>query len=394
MLTQGHSVLLKDALSLIFKRGDEDATFILHLLDFSPSLFRKFSKKKEHKNEMFQYITYEGLKHGLAYPDFPCGKFDVQNGKFKMLDASLCSIYKLAYSIKKKKGFSSDEINFAHLSHKGQYSILHAMTHHPHFTVSEIKTKIINQAIIFAILSVKDTLTNDMINSPRPNIMWLGQLLHMIQDSYSPSHTIRSNTFRSGKSKEIKFIKLLRFLSKDKEYLSYQYDDITTEVANNFIDFVIEKAQKQNITFKNKRDIHKFIKEYAKDNFPFELNKERIDKMTELFIPLYIFKLYPELQSLDSYVSKAAVSIKHIIGDYIHTHPIINFQYYNNQEQLAHSIGDTIHSVKKKNLYTECVFDSSIIILMYASILRKLEQNPENIDDFSLQFAGLVDVHY
>ena len=144
--------------------------------------------------------TLKNLFIGLQYPDAPCGKYEVSsNNSILFKRAKICEITKL---FKLFSGASYGESKIFQF-HKGYFAHLHSMSTDPENTVLKIRNKIINSIIGYALLAVyDDTLLNDTDRQIKPNLFWIGIILHMITDSYSPAHTIRNHNYTKVKSVE------------------------------------------------------------------------------------------------------------------------------------------------------------------------------------------------
>ena len=379
MLITGHKSILEDALDKLKVDGTYDA-FLTLLAGVVPN-----PNPNHNPTPHTDHVTITQLKKGLSYPDLPCGRFDIKNDKVIMTDASLCAMHRLALDIRKKQGFERDSLTFAYTSHKGRFSTLHAMTFNPHITVRALLEIILDQAVVFAMLSVHDHISESTRTSPRPNAFWLGHLLHLVQDAYSPAHVVRTNTFRSGRQKERRYIKVLKYLSQDKGYVSTDLDDITQELASRFVDKAIAAAIERGKAFADRNAVRKYLVSFAKeDRFPFEItSNKKVDKMVDLFLPFYMFAKHPGVQQIvaPSAPSHPTTRIPN------QSHKVINFQYYNNQDSKKHALRDTILYVKQKALHDDVVEDTTAILKMYADVLTaSTTSQPE----MAAQFTSMV----
>lgn len=354
MLITGHKSIVEDALQILRREGTSDA--LLNLL------------AGDVVSTEYDHVNITELKKGLLYPDLPCGHFDIKNNNVIMTEAKLCAMHRLAFDIRKKKGFENDNLSFAYTSHKGRFSTLHAMTFNPHITVQALLDIILDQAVVFAMLSMHDHISESTRTRPRPNAFWLGHLLHMVQDAYSPAHVVRTNTFRAGRQKERRYIKVLKYLSQEKGYVSTDLDDITQELASRFVDKAIAAAIERGKRFADRNAVRKFLLVFAKeDKFPFDItSNKKVDKMVDLFLPFYMFAKHPGVQQLALVPSGDAPA-----SSAPQRHKIINFQYYNNQDSKKHAMRDTILYVKQVSLHDDVVRDTAAILKMYGHVLSK-----------------------
>ena len=118
----------------------------------------------------------ENMIKGLFYPDLPCSYFFIKDKHIDM-KIRLCGVLKLASLGKDVKNNMRSQIEE---SHNGRFSINHSMSDHHDKTNGEIRNNILARCIIvlFVFLETKD-------------FSFLGYLLHIMQDSYSPVHTFR-----------------------------------------------------------------------------------------------------------------------------------------------------------------------------------------------------------
>lgn len=135
----------------------------------------------------FIFVNDMLLRNGLHYPDLPCGKLKiVGNDKIVYKNYNTCNLAFLSYV------FFENTFGFKELvqSHRGKQAIGHSMTYNPNKTVIELRQEILKRAEILYMLALNDdTIINS--NEPKPNIFWIGIILHLIQDSYSIVHTVR-----------------------------------------------------------------------------------------------------------------------------------------------------------------------------------------------------------
>jgi len=130
---------------------------------------------------------------GLFFPDLPCAFFYLDKGQLEMF-IKLCSATKLVtLGINTEKTVSSQ----IEESHNGKFSINHSMASNDYDTNENVRLEIVRRCCIigFKFLTTKD-------------FAYLGYLIHIIQDSYSPGHTFRD------------------FLIDEPSKMNYEYNDI------------------------------------------------------------------------------------------------------------------------------------------------------------------------
>lgn len=139
--------------------------------------------------------TEELLQKGLHYPDEPCGKRNLTSrGRVRFINHKTCSFFKLTRLLAPgmlgagRFSYTSE----AFVSHKLTMAHIHSMSYNPRSSVMDVRRRILTQAAIYAVLSIQDISAHDDEDDARPCSFWLGQLIHMIQDSYSPAHVLRT----------------------------------------------------------------------------------------------------------------------------------------------------------------------------------------------------------
>ena len=157
----------------------------------------------------FGYVKSELLTAGLHYPDVPCNELVITNlrNKVKYLNYNTCRIpLPLLYLFDEEGNGLKQTVQ----SHRGRQAIGHSMTFDPSVKMIDIRQKILRRLEILYMLALQDDslitkckneecnicyksfFSNYTCLDPQPNIFWLGQILHCIQDSYSRVHTVRT----------------------------------------------------------------------------------------------------------------------------------------------------------------------------------------------------------
>lgn len=166
----------------------------------SPNYFEGLTK--------FEYVNNELLTAGLHYPDVPCNELVIttSDNKVKYLNYNTCRIpLPLLYLFDEEGNGLKQTVQ----SHRGRQAIGHSMTFDPSVKMIDIRQKILRRLEILYMLALEDDslitkckneecktcyksfFSNYTCLDPQPNIFWVGQILHCIQDSYSRVHTIR-----------------------------------------------------------------------------------------------------------------------------------------------------------------------------------------------------------
>jgi hypothetical protein len=284
----------------------------------------------------FKYISKSLLYNGLHYPDVPCSDIVLTNkNKIKYLNYTTCKIPISLIYLFNESGNALKEIV---QSHRGRQAIGHSMAFDPNITVLDIRQKILRRLEILYMLALNDNsllskcdkkkcvnkcyetmfFNYDCIET-EPNIFWLGQILHCVQDSYSRVHTLRESSFMNGgkdntkKEDSIPEFKLIRIIGNELDKINLE--DITI-VSNSdkdiqkYLKTIIKEDEYQKIIDKNPKDIshifklilffknqRKIIKKLfqGENNLPSEINKNN-NVRTMSNYPYIIFFRYIDHQ--------------------------------------------------------------------------------------------------
>jgi len=154
--------------------------------------------------ESFSLVNYKLLLNGLYYPDLPCNTLKVNsNNEIKYLNYNACYIpTTLIYLLYEENYGLKQTVQ----SHRGRQAIGHSTTYDDTETMITIRQKILRRLEILYMLALNDNSTCYAENSnltlfscseSPPNIFWIGQILHCVQDSYSIVHTLRQSKFQT-----------------------------------------------------------------------------------------------------------------------------------------------------------------------------------------------------
>ena len=275
--------------------------------------------------------SYSAIIEGLAFPDFPCPNL-VINGDRVDMNFKNCNTFQMLYR------FWYDDYSIGNQSHNGLYAAWHSMTFDPLKTVENI-AKNIAEYVLICCKNALELSTNE-------RFVWLGFALHIIQDSYSPSHTLRESRFSKN---ERKFSKK----EKDSEDSADSKDSTTdpkvTELTRMIKDIVADMSRGTS----RRTPIRKIVDKYPEDLKRNALFIAYDHVQREMLVDLNIRCLPSDFRS-----SRKNKRIQ-------------NFYYYNNQAPLSHSAYDFIEVIKRKKLYSACVDDTCEIIRLVVSNFSK-----------------------
>lgn len=294
-------------------------------------------------NLLYKNVTKEKLYNGLIYPDLPCGKYKVKNNHIIMSRQTTCPLTKLYKSMSIQYKFKE-----IYESHRGSVSFMHSMSTNPKLKVKDIVKTILTNIISFAFLAIYD-IDYFKTTMPSPNIFWIGIILHIIQDSYSQSHTIRRNDRKIifMKEQETHTSKLTRIITNLKTSMD------KTALKNKLL---MHFPHLKTHIIQNLNRLHK-----AHTFFLF--NKQRVTVANKL---LHV-NVRPSIDTKK--------------------YDIINFQYYNNQEPLYHRKYDLMVQVRKypkmfERLKKECLY----VLVSYKNCLERIKQDPTQHKTITMDF--------
>lgn len=263
----------------------------------------KYSNKNNYTLNLSN-TDIENLIKGLFYPDLPCAYFYIEN-KHLLMDLRLCSVTKIATLGRATDSNITSQIEE---SHNGRFSINHSMADNEMAHNIDIRNNILARCLtVFYSFLEKNDYT------------FLGYLLHIIQDSWSPVHTKRENktdvniitTTINDISNVFKNIKhttpiitgttidyssinnLIYIILDDRETMMLIFEEInnmpTDTVINlrNLINIIIDKMLEKCFDFKSKKQMLLILLGYdtfftTKESVPrYKLFKYNITNVTE-----------------------------------------------------------------------------------------------------------------
>jgi hypothetical protein len=315
------------------------------VLDNSEKLTQYFKSLPLYKN-----VNRRMLKKGLAYVDAPCGKYEIVGNKLLFQSRRLCELSEMLRVFHETEFGESKVFQF----HNGFFSHLHSMSTDPENSVLKIRNKILLSILGFALLSVYDDIHIDKDTKFNPNIMWIGMILHIITDSYSPAHTIRyqkAKFYISNPSTDIDVDKQLRLyiherlktLAKDTSYMYRNSNEFNAKLKREY---------------KNNFEAQKFI-EYQKRKL---WNTYKVFKY-EYQTNEIVRKICREWK-IRSHTNDGAKG-KIIPGD------IITFQHYAGQPAILHHRLDLLRYIKNNHvLYDRMKNECTELFIMYKEVLE------------------------
>lgn len=319
------------------------------LLQYHDELLNKSISSDYFKDLSFNYVNNSLLLSGLHYPDIPCNDLVITTDKqVKYLNYNTCRIpLPLIYLFNEERNGLKQTVQ----SHRGRQAIGHSMTYDPSVSMIELRQKILKRLEILYMLALHD---NSLIKKchdstcescyktmfskytcikSEPNIFWLGQILHCIQDSYSRVHTLRmlpgqytvrseqpiqtvtdtSSDKLSYKENNIPSFKLVRMIGDIIDRLHLKID-ISNSGIQTFLTQEVKEPELKKMIIDNPNDIQHifklilFFKNQRKnildiygnsDNLPSEKNKNNNESTIENYPYLMSFRYIPHQYKCD-----------------------------------------------------------------------------------------------
>lgn len=276
----------------------------------------------------YSHVTKEKLLKGSSYVDLPCGYYELSddNKHFIFHSRKLCHVSKLV-TLLYETPFSANINIFQY--HRGFFAYLHSMTTDPENTNLKIRDKIVLSIISYALLAIYDDLIFSSKKKFYPNILWIGIILHMITDSYSPSHTIRS--------KKVDYT----IHNKIYNYSKYKSRELV---------------------------LHEKIKQMAKENKVYDSSSFKTESQYNTY---KIFKFEFDTNNIASkYIKNKFEYENYRDGD------IICFQYSPNQPMFLHQQLDFMYIIKSnKKLYKKMMSECKEVLEIYKEVLLTKDVN-------------------
>lgn len=288
-------------------------------------------------------IGGEALRRGLYYPDLPCGKYDIDGKHVFMAKKTTCNLWNLIKLYDPK----NNEFYEIFQSHKGILAYLHSMTPNPSFTVKDVRDSIVMQICGFFLLAVYDRNLYKKQPEVLPDPFWLGALLHIVMDSYSPAHAIRSNPKKITIPPRSPYTpsRLMRKRIRDTIL-----DAIRTEVKTSKIDNQETFIERLRVAFQHDQTALSFIDRHN----------------DQLYTSFLNFTFDTQLMRK----TKKNIKVHDLSHDKPNKYDIKNFMYYNNQFNFYHQRKDFLYTITRdKHLYSKMVKECSYIVQLYLKAL-------------------------
>jgi hypothetical protein len=338
---------------------------VKEILDKIPHYFRGFHG--------YAFITHKLLNNGLEHPDIPCSNLIVTKEGVKYMNYESCKLpFYLVYLTREETNGLKEIVQ----SHRGRFAISHAMTYDPNISMIEIRQKILRRLEILYHLALNDDSYHSS-NVIGPNIFWLGQIIHCVQDSYSRVHTLRVITRQKKLSKQRPFIYQRNTMISKKEY---EYDTFR------LIKTISELLEKKH--FKRSNDLHQYLlKNIRKPTLRHFITRYPND-VAQIFKQILFFKIQKKRTHMLYKGEKKLPSTRNInmhTSDYAKFPYIISFRYIPHERgcgRLFHFNYDQPYTTQKAGLEKYMGANVRFILKLYKThVLDKSKSLQKKIDE-------------
>ncbi len=391
MLLPGHKALL---MSTLRRLSDEEVNALLGDGGGDKIIGRKHLISKKNK-------TFKNILKGLYYPDLPCASRSLRNGVVTHDKIKLCPLKKLLL-------FSTnDHLHEAYASHNGSMAYLHAMAPTPIVSVRRVRDSVVRQLLLLFAMGLHDDTTVGLDRSPNasgvPNVFWLGQALHVLMDSFSPAHTLRTKTagdvgaevecLRNGVMQMKSYAQnVWKANISEDDKLAMRVYDVTFKLAYVYInwktlgmqgtrpnddeleDWLIQEVQRALLL--RKPDNEKVDMTYMASIVNYVKKSQTRKHIIDAF-EVFVFEeshddMYRVTKTLSSAISRRPPLTKDKKDKPSTDNAIMCFFNYNTQSKLWHMRNDLISSVKKYNMKKPCVEQCVWLIKEYIDAVKRV----------------------
>jgi hypothetical protein len=246
---------------------------VKEILKNFPDYFKEF----EANNRKYRYITLQTLIEGLIYPDVPCSHVIMTERGVKYMHYSSCKIpLSLVYLSNEEDNGLKEVVQ----SHRGRFSITHSMTYDPNVPMIDLRQKILRRIEILYHLALKDNSNLDS-RQTYPNMFWLGQIIHCVQDSYSRVHTLRRMTRQKTGIKKLKYKRNTIMSSHESKYKTFKLVKYMSELLD---------KKNYNITNDDNESIQRFLFKHINDEELLHIVRNNPDDIGQMFKQFVFFK--------------------------------------------------------------------------------------------------------
>lgn len=349
----------------------------------------------------FKYVTNSLLMAGLHYPDVPCNDLVITtDNKVKYLNYNTCRIpLPLIYLFDEQGNGLKQTVQ----SHRGRQAIGHSMTFNPDTKMIDVRQKILRRIEILYMLALSDnSLLSKCQNAKceicyttlfskyecplnQPNIFWVGQILHCIQDSYSRVHTLRTtNPTQRGGAPETN-----DYSDKEKTILSFKLVKMVGDLFND------SKIQLDNVKLHTKEDIVAFLLQHITDSNLQSIIRKHPNDISHIFkLTLFfknqkthIVKLFQNNEWLPS-----TKNIKNHKSQYPNYPYLQSFRYIGHQTKCGRGFHMSYDTQKESVAFQPFIIDNcnEVLIMFKRHIQQQPADMPKNIEEMINYIAANV----
>lgn len=276
------------------------------------------------------------LLDGLMYPDFPCGKVDVDKDNSLQENLETCNFIKFVL------GQYLSPYSMGYQSHQGFYALWHAMTLDPNKSVSNTAKNITEYVLIACKLAFE-----------QKKLFWLGFALHIVMDAYSPAHVLRASSRMTDVADE-----------RLAAWIQVYDTDLPKDQADNIVrlrNMVRDIVHSYSTAHMSPGEIINSYPKRVRRQAAFVL----FDHMQRLALPKRLLDASERPTPLDKAILKARYRDQHT------RHPIMNFYHYPQQGAIFHASNDRLSRVRDTELYDDCVRDTASMLQLFLTFARK-----------------------
>lgn len=315
---------------------------------------------KEVLDEYFDGDYFAGLKNykkvnkklllrGLEIVDLPCQKYKVDhiNKSIILRKHNVCKVHKMLNLFHDMTTGENAIFQF----HRGYFSHHHSMSTDPENSVLKIRNKIIMSVLGYCLLSVYDQTVFFEKPSFSPNSIWIGYIMHILTDSYSPAHTIRLN---SNKTKTFSQAKTVDAKTSDKLYIHEKIKSL---------------SKQRDVIYETKKQFIEKLVSISEPRF-----EKIINKNAKTYWKMYkVFKFDYDVNHLIEYWSNEIIRTQGLSSErnVENEYDIINFQHYSSQPFMSHFKYDFLDRVRRiPKMYMRMKKECFDFLVLYKTVLR------------------------
>lgn len=325
------------------------------------TMIKDILEKFEKKQSSIEGLKFSSLVDGLAYPDYPCASISPSTNDDKN---NIFMHPKLCKPLDMIKQMAFHHFSLPYTSHNGDFSIWHAMTPNPSNKLQDVVNDIISEIKVFAFLATVESSSSTV----RPNIFWIGVILHVVMDSYSKAHTFRLPTVSEitlRYDNDCKNICEKKHISDIPDVISAAKQFVKTPGTPGDVKaFLLETMTKYPDLFKTSKNVQDFRTLVYHIMFMHQ-QKQKMEAFLQASIPKVNVTDNP------SQIVESSSSV-----------PLVTVFYYPCQDSIFHKMNDRLSALEaNEQLAKACVSDCKKILLTFFAFVHKSISAAEFVSD-------------